>query len=153
MINEQEQRKINLNTLKKVIVDRVDFKEKWRRFSKGYYAVSNCGRIIRLKGGSGTRAKKIIKQNTTHRGYFKCSISVHGKIKTIYIHILVAKAFIGPKTSGYEVNHKDGNKSNNHIDNLEYFIRTRVAVCYWTSCIAQKWFRSLVSPLKDLKTS
>lgn len=39
---------------------------------------------------------------------------------TKYIHGLVAEAFLGPRPEGYQVDHKDGNRSNNHISNLEY---------------------------------
>lgn len=40
--------------------------------------------------------------------------------KTYLIHQLVAEAFIGRCPSGKDVNHKDGNKRNNRIENLEY---------------------------------
>lgn len=49
-------------------------------------------------------------------------ISLYGKgrSKTYLVHALVASAFIGKRPKGYDVNHKDGNKLNNYIDNLEY---------------------------------
>lgn len=42
------------------------------------------------------------------------------KPKTFRMHYLVISAFIGPREDGFQVNHKDGNKLNNHISNLEY---------------------------------
>lgn len=40
--------------------------------------------------------------------------------KTITVHSLVLLCFLGPRPQGFEINHKDGNKQNNHISNLEY---------------------------------
>jgi hypothetical protein len=44
--------------------------------------------------------------------------------KTQYVHRLVLLTFGGPPTSGQEVNHKDGDKRNNAIDNLEWVTRS-----------------------------
>lgn len=40
------------------------------------------------------------------------------------VHVLVAESFIGPKPPGIDVNHKDGNKQNNCLSNLEYLTRS-----------------------------
>lgn len=40
--------------------------------------------------------------------------------ETVVIHKAVAFGFVGPRPHGYEINHKDGNKKNNHVSNLEY---------------------------------
>jgi hypothetical protein len=40
--------------------------------------------------------------------------------KNVYAHVLLAEAFFGPKPHGMEVNHKDCNKLNNSLENLEY---------------------------------
>lgn len=45
------------------------------------------------------------------------------KPDTMYVHILVAEAFLGPRTVGLYVNHRDGNKYNNFASNLEYTTR------------------------------
>jgi len=36
------------------------------------------------------------------------------------VHSIVAEYFIGPRPTGYQINHKDRNKGNNHVSNLEY---------------------------------
>lgn len=40
--------------------------------------------------------------------------------KKKYVHELVAAAFIGPRPAGHQINHIDGNKQNNRVENLEY---------------------------------
>lgn len=54
------------------------------------------------------------------RGYYSISIYIAGKTQTKYIHKLVAEAWLGPRPIGQVINHKDGNKTNNAISNLEY---------------------------------
>lgn len=80
------------------------------------YVVSNFGRI---KSSYTNKILKPVKQNT---GYYRVSLC-KGNIKTnYYIHRLVAEAFLLP--SKYpEVNHKDGNKFNNNVRNLEWCTR------------------------------
>jgi 5-methylcytosine-specific restriction endonuclease McrA len=53
-------------------------------------------------------------------GYYQVILSNNGKSKTITIHQLVARAFIDNPENKKEVNHKDGNKLNNNINNLEW---------------------------------
>lgn len=54
-----------------------------------------------------------------NNGYYCVNFSSNGKRKRVYIHELVASHFL-IKIPEYEVNHKDGNKLNNDITNLEY---------------------------------
>ena len=66
--------------------------------------------------------KKILKGRKSKSGYLQVSIKFDGeeKFKNKYIHRLVAEAFIENKYNKKEVNHKDGNKLNNNLDNLEW---------------------------------
>ena len=53
-------------------------------------------------------------------GYSRDYAAIELAGKRFTIHRLVALTFIGPRPDGYQINHKDGNKLNNHVDNLEY---------------------------------
>lgn len=83
---------------------------------KGYdgYFVTSDGNII------GKRKKTALKPQETHDGYLRISLVKNGKSKNFVIHRLVAEAFI-PNPNNYPcVNHKDENKHNNAVDNLEW---------------------------------
>jgi hypothetical protein len=77
------------------------------------YKISEAGDVF--SGHKGT----FLTHATTTKGYKKVSLSRHGLMTQIEIHRLVAVAFIGPIPPGYQVNHKDGDKNNNHVSNLE----------------------------------
>lgn len=65
--------------------------------------------------------EKIIKPIPNTCGYLKVRCSIDScKIKNIYIHTLVAKYFIKNIDNKPQVNHIDGNKTNNNVDNLEW---------------------------------
>jgi hypothetical protein len=101
--------------------------EKWLP-APGYencYEVSDLGRVrsvVRCDSRGRTRSSRVLKGAPAGAGYLKVLVS-RGTVATqkqTYIHILVAEAFLGPRPTGLEVNHKDGNKENNCVDNLEY---------------------------------
>ncbi len=98
--------------------------EKWKPILEGYYAVSSHGRIMRLIPcvNSDTHPGKILKA-TIVQGYPVYSLILKGVRIQKRVHLWVAEAFIGPKPTGLTVNHKDGNKMNNHVENLEYITR------------------------------
>jgi hypothetical protein len=53
-------------------------------------------------------------------GYHQVKPVVDGHNVSLYVHQLVAEAFIGPRPKGRELNHKDGDMTNNIVANLEY---------------------------------
>ena len=75
---------------------------------------SNLGRVRRRE------TKRVFTVHQTSKGYNVIGFSYQGKKFTKLVHRLVTEAWLGMCPSGYTVNHKDGNKSNNQIDNLEY---------------------------------
>lgn len=90
---------------------------------EGFYQVSNKGRIKSLAYQCGTvfKHEKIRALSLTKDGYVKIRLLHNGKDETRRVHKLVAEAFLG--LSNLTVNHKDGNKQNNSVENLEYIDR------------------------------
>ena len=86
-----------------------------------FYSVSNIGRVRRdAPGGSNTVIGRILKHAIVRKGYHCVTMSSHGTIARKQVSHLVAAAFIGPRPSGLLINHKNGVKSDNRVENLEY---------------------------------
>lgn len=81
---------------------------------EGFYQISDKGELFSV------RRNRIIKPNIGMDGYRKMVLSVNNKRQTVRIHRLVAEAFIPNPSNKQFVNHKDGNKLNNSVDNLEW---------------------------------
>jgi hypothetical protein len=93
---------------------------------EGLYQASNLGNIKSLQKYSGKgighlTKEKILKQVLGTYGYFKIKLYKDGKPKTFEVHKLVCMAFLNHTPCGHElvVNHKDLNKQNNNVCNLE----------------------------------
>jgi len=96
--------------------------EEWRPVVgyEGIYEVSNHGRVKRVSGGQGARVGGILKFIPTKAGYSTVSLCMDCKPKMVLVHRLVAGAFI-EKTGGRNVvNHKNFNKKDNRVENLEW---------------------------------
>lgn len=78
------------------------------------YEVSNKGNIRRIG------KEKNRKLNMNRDGYLLVNLYKNGVSKRLLVHRLVAKAFLPNPNNLPQVNHKDGAKSNNHIENLEW---------------------------------
>ncbi|QIW89920.1 HNH endonuclease [Bacillus phage Izhevsk] len=87
------------------------------------YEVSNLGNvrsIDRLDSRGCNRKGKLMKPKTSKKGYIEVTLTKNNKGKTYKMHRLVALAFIPNIENKPEVNHKDGNKGNNKMGNLEW---------------------------------
>jgi hypothetical protein len=85
------------------------------------YSVSSLGNVRREKGGTrGARFGKILKPYTYKEEYPSVNLYRNNVMDHVNVHVLMAKAFLGPCPEGYEVNHKDAIKKNNILSNIEY---------------------------------
>lgn len=84
---------------------------------EGRYKASNLGNILSLKyrGNYGTEATLSLMRQSN--GYMRVRL-LNGKAELV--HVLVAEAFIGPKPKGCQINHKNGIKTDNRPENLEW---------------------------------
>jgi hypothetical protein len=101
-------------------------KEVWKD-TKGVfgYQVSNFGRVRSIFSRWGKRAyPRIMKGSIDSHGYVQVTISINGERKLMFVHRLVAKAFIPNPLNLEMVNHKDENPLNNNVDNLEWCTRS-----------------------------
>lgn len=102
--------------------------EIWKTI-KGYenYEISNHGRVRSKQwerkhycGGTCIIPEKIMKPTICERGYERIGLVRNGKQRSVFIHKLVAKAFIPNPLQKPFINHIDCNGLNNFVDNLEW---------------------------------
>lgn len=94
---------------------------------EGIYQISNTGKVISLdriiytKDNRQYFYKGGLKEYTEDKdGYLRVGLNKENKQKTVGVHRLVAEAFIPNPDNLPEVNHKDENKKNNCVDNLQW---------------------------------
>lgn len=96
--------------------------EIWEKV-KGYdnYFISNLGRIKSVNPYNNKNQKsKILKPTNNGNGYMIIRLCENGTKKNKYLHRLVAETFLDNPNNFKEINHKDNNKSNNNVNNLEW---------------------------------
>jgi len=99
--------------------------EQWKDIVgyEGLYQVSNTGLVRSLGNGKSYnkshRMPRVLKQNLNLK-YCYIMLCKDSKYKCIRVHRLVALAFIPNPENKSEVNHIDGNKRNNNVENLEW---------------------------------
>lgn len=97
--------------------------ESWAEIYEGRYAVSSLGRVISLSF-KGVPRQKIMTQRDI-ASYLRVHLHINGKGKQVLVHRLVAMAFIPNPSNLPEVNHKNGNKHDNRVDNLEWVTKSQ----------------------------
>jgi hypothetical protein len=89
----------------------------------GIYSASTLGRIRRDMSASGTQIGRILKPMTNEHGYKFVQFSYKSIVSNHRVHVIIGSTFIGPRPYKFETNHKDGNKANCRLDNLEYLTK------------------------------
>lgn len=87
------------------------------KYIKGYeetYSITEDGAVYSHRRGI------FLKQHINNAGYYRVCLSKNGKQAFFFTHRLVAQTHIGVGGAGTVVNHKDGDKLNNSVDNLEW---------------------------------
>lgn len=101
--------------------------EMWKSIAgyAGYYEVSNLGRvrsipriITRTTGVKERRKGVMLRLHTDKSGYVSVVLCKHRKLKTHWVHVLTARAFIGPSTRRCTVDHSDRKRGRNCASNL-----------------------------------
>ena len=96
----------------------------WKDISgyEGYYQISNFGKIKSLSRILKNRLKKetILKQSVNNHGYVACELRFNNKSKRILVHRIIAEAFIENTHNKPFINHINGIKNDNRIENLEW---------------------------------
>ena len=98
--------------------------EEWRPVVEfpDRYEVSNLGRVRSIEKKFFHKIKS--QHQTTTSNYLYVAISVNNKTVSRSVHRMVAEAFIPNPLNKEQVNHKDSNRHNNHVDNLEWVTRS-----------------------------
>ena len=103
--------------------------EVWKeiRGYEGMYECSNHGNIrsltrtiIRNTGIAERKNGRVLAQSKNKNGYLQVALWKNGKRKVAYVHRIVADTFLETDDERTYVNHKDGNRLNNRVDNLEW---------------------------------
>lgn len=81
---------------------------------EGLYGVTSCGRVWSYK------YKKFLKPHPGRDGYLRVVLTKNGKMKTCYVHRLVAESYIPNPDNLTQVDHIDENKNHNYINNLQW---------------------------------
>lgn len=91
---------------------------------EGKYQISNLGRVKSLQRWSGTKFynREYILNNYVNKknGYVYVYLTKNNKSKNIRLHRLVAQAFIPNPNNYLYINHKDCDRTNNNVENLEW---------------------------------
>ena len=88
-----------------------------KRFRGTKYVVFRDGTVMNYN------TKKVLTQSDLGNRYNRVNLSINGKQVRMYVHRLVAEVYLDNPENKKQVNHIDGNRYNNNVDNLEWCTR------------------------------
>ena len=89
---------------------------------EGMYEVDELGNVKSLErfdSAGNFKRSRILKQETNNAGYKRVTLCKEGKTKRFFVHRLIYSTFNGEIPKGYEIHHKDFDKTNNKLENLD----------------------------------
>lgn len=122
--------------------------EVWKMIPRfdGYYEASTIGRIRRYRGSKWATRTQICRSTYVNdRGYEVVKVCIRRKITSVSVHSVVAATFLGPLPKGMTVNHKNLDKTDNRLLNLEYVPEEENRRHYAERCCQIRW-RSVEGP-------
>lgn len=112
---------------------------------EGLYKISNTGKVLSLQ------TNKELKWLITWRGYARVALVKNKKVKYYTVHRIVLTTFSDEKDIKPTINHKDGNKLNNSIENLEWASSKENIRHAWDSGL-NDWHKKRIVCLETGKT-
>lgn len=117
----------------------IDFKDRsyirWVYYNKikSKYMITSDGLVLSIRNAG----IKFIKGQIDKDGYLRVTLRLNGKPRYLSVHRLIAEAFIPNPDNKPQVNHKDGVKSHNYVDNLEWATVKENIVHAWSHGLAK----------------
>jgi hypothetical protein len=108
-------------------IEHFGYIELWKPIKgfEGLYEVSSLGNVRALaKSRRRDYPELMMKPEIMRLGYHRVQLSRFGETRKVLIHRLVAEAFMPCGQDGFEINHKNGNKSDNRVENLEWVTKS-----------------------------
>jgi len=115
----------------------------WKRFRNTSYLISDEGDVYSEKN------KKILKQIDDGHGYMTVSIWIDGESSKEKVHRLVAITFLGEPEGKLTVNHKNGIKTDNRLENLEWLSLSDNMIHAWTNGLMKFGSQAPVAKLNE----
>lgn len=118
---------------KEMCANKKHFDEVWKDIPRyiGIYQVSSCGRIKRIEhttidclGRKRIYPEVILHPQKNRNGYMQIILYSEGNFEMLSVHRLVAEVFIPNLENKEQVNHKNGIKTDNRVENLEFVTRS-----------------------------
>lgn len=113
---------------------------------EGLYQASNYGNIKRLHKDYRCKPYKILKPQKSGN-YYTVTLSKNGISVQYTVHYLIAKTFILNVENKSQINHKDGNKLNNNVDNLEWCTQSENTIHAYNTGLMENVIKSTKSRL------